>query len=156
MRYVNEVGDAIKNHTGYKWVEVDNCSREIWLRRFFKVGNNLSALTAMIRQDVFSKIGLTDPRLLQTQDLDLWIRICLDFEVHVMPERLIDYRIRDNELNTSAGTPYKQVQVHWELAKVFESYATIEDRDFFAGFFPKRGSRDMKTGLSRQSWQNSP
>ncbi|ENN84224.1 glucosyll transferase family 2 [Rhizobium freirei PRF 81] len=137
MRYVNEAGEEIRDHIGYKWVEVDNCPREVWLRRFFKVGNNLSAPTAMIRRGVFDKIGLTDPRLLQTQDLDLWIRICLDFEVYVMPERLIDYRIRDNQQNTSATTPYKQAQVHWELAKVFESYATIEDRDFFCRIFPE-------------------
>ncbi len=137
MRYVNEVGEEIEDHIGYKWVEVDNCRREVWLRRFFSVGNSLSAPTAMIRRSVFDKIGLTDPRLLQTQDLDLWIRTCLHFEIHVIPERLIDYRIRDNQQNTSTQTPSKQAQVSWELAKIFESYGTIEDRDFFCRIFPE-------------------
>ncbi len=137
MRYVNEVGEEIQDHIGYKWVEVDNCPREVWLRRFFSVGNSLSAPTAMIRRSVFDKIGLTDPRLLQTQDLDLWIRICLHFEIHVIPERLIDYRIRDNQQNTSTQTPSKQAQVSWELSKIFESYGTIEDRDYFCRIFPE-------------------
>ena len=137
MRYVDEAGSEISNHLGYRWFEVENCRREVWLRRFFSVGNNLSAPTAMIRKSVFDKVGLTDPRLLQTQDLDLWIRICLQFEVHVIPERLIDYRIRDNEQNTSTNTPFKQAQVYWELAKVFETYAAIDDPEFFERIFPE-------------------
>jgi len=137
MRYVDEAGSEIPDHPGYKWFEVENCPREIWLRRFFLVGNNLSAPTAMIRKGVLDRIGLTDPRLLQTQDLDLWIRVCLQFEVHVIPERLIDYRIRDNEQNTSTNTPFKQAQVYWELAKVFETYAAIDDPEFFERIFPE-------------------
>jgi glycosyltransferase involved in cell wall biosynthesis len=137
MRYVDEEGFEIPDHFGYKWFEVENCSREVWLRRFFSTGNNLSAPTAMIRKSVLDKVGLADPRLLQTQDLDLWIRICLQFEVHVIPERLIDYRIRNNEQNTSTNTPFKQAQVYWELVKVFESYTAIDDPDFFERIFPE-------------------
>ena len=137
MRYVDERGAEIPNHFGYQWVEVENRSRELWLRNFFYQGNSLSAPTAMIRRSVLDKIGPVDPRLLQTQDLDLWIRVCLQFDVHVIPERLIDYRVRDDQQNASSNTPFKQAQVVWELTKVFERYAAIEDRAFFDRIFPE-------------------
>ncbi len=137
MRYVDESGKEIADHVGYKWIEVDNQPRETWLRRFFTTGNCLSAPTVMIRKTVLDTIGSFDPRFLQTQDFDLWIRVCLQFDVYVMPERLVDYRIRENQQNTSASTPFQQAQVHWELAKVFESYATITDREFFCRIFPQ-------------------
>jgi glycosyltransferase involved in cell wall biosynthesis len=137
MRFVDEKGIEIPNYFGYKWIEVENCPREVWLRRFFSNGNHLSAPTAMIRKGVLQKVGLVDARLLQTQDLDLWIRICLQFDVHVIPQRLTDYRIRDDHQNTSTNTPFKQAQVYWELTKVFQPYAAIEDRDFFERIFPE-------------------
>lgn len=139
VRYVDDSGTEIADHFGYKWIEVENCPREVWLQRFFTTGNGLSAPTAMIRKSVLEKVGLTDPRLLQTQDFDLWIRICLQHDVHVMQERLIDYRIRDNQQNASATTSFKQAQVQWELAKIFKSYATIDDKEFFCRVFPKAG-----------------
>jgi glycosyltransferase involved in cell wall biosynthesis len=137
MRYVDERGAEIPNHFGYQWVEVGNRSREVWLRSFFYQGNCLSAPTAMIRRGVLDQIGLLDPRLLQTQDFDLWIRVCLQFEVHVIPERLIDYRVRDDQQNASSNTPFKQAQVVWELARIFERYAAIEDQAFFDRIFPE-------------------
>jgi glycosyltransferase involved in cell wall biosynthesis len=137
VRYVDERRVEIPDHFGYRWVEVGNRSREMWLRSFFYQGNSLSAPTAMIRRSVLDKIGLVDPRLLQTQDFDLWIRVCLLFEVHVIPERLIDYRVRDGQQNASSATPFKQAQAVWELSKIFERYAEIEDRAFFDRIFPE-------------------
>lgn len=137
MRYVDETGRELPDHPGYSWIEVDNQPREVWLRRFFNKGNLLSAPTVMIRRSVLDRVGLFDPRLLQTQDFDLWIRVCLQSEIHVLPERLVDYRVRDHELNTSAATPMQQSQVYWELAKNFEAYATIEDAAFFRRIFPE-------------------
>jgi glycosyltransferase involved in cell wall biosynthesis len=137
MRYVDERGAEIPDYFGYQWVEVGNRSPEMWLRSFFDKGNCLAAPTAMIRRGVLDKIGLLDPRLLQTQDLELWIRVCLHFKVHVIPERLIDYRIRDDQLNASSNTPFKQAQVFWELTKVFERYTEIEDPAFFDRIFPE-------------------
>ncbi|MBC2774689.1 glycosyltransferase [Rhizobium sp. AQ_MP] len=137
MRYVDEAGQELPDHPGYSWIEVDNQPREVWLRRFFEKGNLLSAPTVMIRRSVLDKVGFFDPRFLQTQDFDLWIRVCLQSEIHVLPERLVDYRVRDYELNTSAATPMQQSQVYWELAKNFEAYASIEDPAFFHRIFPE-------------------
>ena len=91
----------------------------------------------MICRSVQDLVGLLVPRLVQTRDFDLWIRLCLLSEIRFLPERLLDYRMRDEELNTSAATPMQQSQVYWELAKSFEAYATIEDAAFFRRIFPE-------------------
>ncbi len=47
MRYVNEVGEEIQDHIGYKWVEVDNCRREFDLRRFHRRSANRRATASI-------------------------------------------------------------------------------------------------------------
>ncbi|WP_052002938.1 glycosyltransferase [Microvirga sp. BSC39] len=137
MRYVDEGGAPIDGHPAYRYTDVENRSREEWLRKFFFEGNYLSAPTAMIRREVFDRIGLLDIRLLQTQDFDFWIRACLHYEIHVLPERLIDYRIRASQQNTSAPTPEKQAQTYWELSKVLRHFCQIEDEKLLNKVFPE-------------------
>jgi hypothetical protein len=91
----------------------------------------------MIRRGVFDRIGLLDIRLLQTQDFDFWIRACLHYEIHVLPERLIDYRIRASQQNTSAPTPEKQAQTYWELSKVLRHFCQIRDERLLNMVFPE-------------------
>ncbi len=58
-----------------------NRPRESWLRQFFYEDNFLAAPTVMVRRSILDKIGLFDHRLLQVQDFDLWIRLCLAAEI---------------------------------------------------------------------------
>jgi glycosyltransferase involved in cell wall biosynthesis len=80
-------------------------SRQDWLRRFFLDANCLCQPTAMLRRSVLDKIGGFDPRLASLPDLDLWVRLCMEREIHLMPEEMTAFRIRDGGRNQSAPRP---------------------------------------------------
>ena len=114
----------------------DNRSRAQWLRRFFFQGNCLCAPTVLLRRTAVQDIGEHDPRLLQLQDLDYWIRIVLRGEIHVMPRPLIDYRVGSGG-NISAWRPENITRLRWETAKVLRRFLALQDRRLFAETFPE-------------------
>ena len=77
----------------------DNRSRFDWLNRFFMHGNALCDPSAVVRKICYKECGLYRNGLTMVDDLDFWIRVCLKFEIHVIQERLIKFRVRDNEAN---------------------------------------------------------
>lgn len=67
--------------------------------------NILNAPSAMIRRDVINHIGLFNPALLYVQDYDYWLRVLDDHEIHILPERLTDYRIHGDNLSMQKDGP---------------------------------------------------
>jgi hypothetical protein len=142
MRYIDEDGVPFSDHPNYRYIDVENRSREEWLRSFFFEGNALAAPTVMVRRDVLDRVGPFDSRLRQTQDFDLWIRMCFHYDVHIIPERLVDYRIRANQQNTSANTPENQAQTLWELSKILTNFCAITDEELLYKIFPELAGQD--------------
>jgi hypothetical protein len=91
----------------------------------------------MVRRHVLDQIGLLDPRLLQTQDFDFWIRLCLRFDIKIIREPLVQYRIRSDLANADANTPAKIARINWELPKALEQFCALEDADLFFRVFPE-------------------
>lgn len=111
--------------------------RESVLRHFFFEGNCLAAPTAMMRREAVRKTGLFDPRLLQTQDYDYWVRLCLRFDISVVEEKLVGYRIRAQLGNLDANTTGKAARIQWELAKVLQGFGGCGDRGLLLRAFPE-------------------
>ena len=136
-RAVDEDGAPIEDSAfASAAVEADR-PREAWLADFFHGINALSAPTVMMRRGVVERVGNCDPRLLQTQDFDLWIRAALHFDIHVLPEPLVDYRVLADHGNASGGSPDKQARTAWEIAKVLRRFLAIDDEDLFFRIFPQ-------------------
>ena len=114
-----------------------NRSKELWLRLFFYEGNFLSAPTVMIRRSILDKIGLFDHRLVQVQDFDLWIRLCLEAEIHVIEEPLIRYRIRSEMKNLGSNTPEKRGRILWEMSKAMDRLCLVKDNAELIRIFPE-------------------
>ena len=135
---VDELGSCAVTDGSHASVAVQgNRPRSQWLRRFFFEGNCLFGSTAMIRRSLIGSVGLHDARLLQLQDLDYWIRICLGNEIHVIQEPLSAFRLRSGGANTSGERPDVYSRSAWEFAKILQWYRTIKDRTFFAEVFPE-------------------
>jgi len=83
-----------------------------------------------------SRVGAHDPRLLQLQDLDYWIRICLVGEIHVVQHPLVAYRIRMDGQNLSGDRPEANARVQWEAQKVLRHFSNIHDRRLLFDVFP--------------------
>jgi glycosyltransferase involved in cell wall biosynthesis len=103
-----------------------NRTRFEWLRHFFFFGNCLCHPTVLIRKKCYEEIGLYDERLFQTPDFDMWVRLCMKYEIHILQEKLIKFRIRDNGENVSAPTPAKISRTEVEFIQLLDNYLRPE------------------------------
>lgn len=112
-------------HKDYAVFKVANRSRHDWLRHFFDAGNCLCHPTLMIRRECYDLVGTYDARLAQVPDLDQWIRLVARYDIHVMPEPMVRFRIRDAQMNASAGRPEVIRRDAWERSRVLLNYCAM-------------------------------
>jgi glycosyltransferase involved in cell wall biosynthesis len=130
-QFVDERGRRFQN-AGHAFSELfvaDNAPRQEWLRRFFFEGNCLCHPTILIRKSCYTSVGRLDPLLMQLPDLDLWVRLCSAYEIHVLAEALTAFRILDRERNTSAPSRERLARCAWEMPTVLRHYAALPDAD---------------------------
>ncbi len=137
-QFVNEMGEPFADvgHKDFSAFQVENRGRHGWLRHFFDQGNCLCHPSVLIRRECYEQVGLLDARLAQVPDLDFWIRLTRRFEIHVLPETLLSFRIRDQQQNASAGRPEVIVRDLWERQRILRHYLGW-DIDSFAAVFPE-------------------
>jgi glycosyltransferase involved in cell wall biosynthesis len=115
----------------------ENRTRHEWLRFFFSNGNALCHPSAVIRRVCFLDCGFYDNLYFQITDLDMWIRICLKYEIQVLPEKLVRFRVRDNEANASGNRADARIRSFYEGYKVCENYRKITTADDLYKVFPE-------------------
>ncbi|MEW5946703.1 MAG: glycosyltransferase [bacterium] len=115
----------------------ENRTRFQWLAHFFHVGNCLCHSSAMIRRTCYEKVGLYDKRYFQLPDFDLWVRLCLKYEIHVVPEDLVRFRVRKDRAGVSADSPDARVRKVWEVSRILDNYLRIRDPGDFLKVFPE-------------------
>lgn len=140
---------ADEDHKDFSVFHAANRGRHAWLRHFFDQGNCLCHPTVLIRRACYERVGLYDARLAQVPDLDLWVRLCQQFEIHILPEPVLAFRIRDNQQNASAARPDAIIRDVWERRHVLEHYLGLGEDDF-ARVFPEFAGA-MRNGLPTRS-----
>jgi len=111
-----------------------NAPRQAWLRHFFFHGNCLCAPTAMIRRSAL-EAGRYDPRLTNLQDLDRWIQLLEHHEIHVLPDELTAFRVRDGNRNASAPRRDTVLRSAFEMFEILKRYRRFKPaflREIFA------------------------
>lgn len=141
-RIVDERGEPFSDaaHKDFAVFMVENRDRHAWLRQFFDAGNCLCHPTLLIRRHCYDTAGRYDARLAQVPDLDMWIRLALHYQIHVIAEPLIEFRIRDGQQNASAARPEVLVRDAWERQKVLAHYLRL-NRAELAQVFPEYAQR---------------
>ncbi len=124
-------------HAYYNIFDQPNRSRHEWLRRFFYQGNALCHPSVLIRRSAFDAAGGYRFGFAQTGDMDLWVRLCLKHELHVLPERLVRFRYRPSRLNASANRRDVRVRAQFELLQIYRNYTGITRADDFRKVFPE-------------------
>ncbi|WP_257349091.1 glycosyltransferase [Pseudalkalibacillus decolorationis] len=66
------------------------------LLRQFRTSCPINGSTVLIKKEVFSEVGWFDSELRYTQDYDMWLRIAAKFNLAVVGNSLLHYRIHDN------------------------------------------------------------
>ena len=134
--FIDERGVPFEDasHKDHAVFHVANRGRHAWLRHFFDRGNALCHPTVLIRRSCYESAGLYDARLAQVPDFDLWIRLCMRHEIHVLREPLIRFRILDQQRNASAGRPAAVIRDAWERRHVLDRFLALGAEDFVAAF----------------------
>ncbi len=126
-----------------------NRTRYEWLHHFFSRGNALCHPSVLIRKVCYQECGLYRRSLAQVPDLDMWMRLCLKYEIHVLPEKLVRFRVRENEANASGSRPETRIRGLYELYKLLTNYRKIKSIDELVKVFPsvEKYDRNDETDL---------
>jgi len=115
-----------------------NRSREEILRYFFFYGNYLNAVTCFTEKRIYNKLGKFDIRLLQLQDFDMWLRAIIHgYEIEIIQQKLIKYRIRSGNQNLSAHRADSAERSLFESMKIYKRFFEISDFSFLLSAFPE-------------------
>ena len=109
-------------------------TRHDWLRHFFFHGNCLCHPTVMLRRAAYDKIGPFDPRLANLPDFDMWVRLCMEHDIHVMREELVAMRILDQGGNMSSPRRESILRTEIECFEVLKHYRHLPREAVFAIF----------------------
>ncbi|ERT03813.1 glycosyl transferase 2 family protein, partial [Lyngbya aestuarii BL J] len=101
-----------------------NRTRFQWLNTFFSKDNCLCQTSSLIRKDCYSQIGFYDARFRQIPDFDFWVRFCLNYELYILPEALVNYRVHQS--NISGIKPETIIRHNFELSQTLKRYFCLE------------------------------
>lgn len=135
---VNENGDSLFDEAiPYETVfDQPNKNRYEWLNYFFSVGNALCHPSVLIRRSCYIDCGVYRYGLVQLGDFDMWVRLCLKYEIYILPEKLMKLRVRSNEMNASANRPDTRVRRQFEFLKILENFRDIKKPEELMEVFP--------------------
>ncbi|MCL2074846.1 MAG: glycosyltransferase [Betaproteobacteria bacterium] len=141
VNIIDEYGNINNDaHTGsyypHKAFRQENKTRHEWLRLFFFSGNALCHPSVLIRKQCYTDCGLYNPALWQLPDFDMWVRLCFKYEIHVLPECLVNFRWKSDNSNTSSLTQQTLNSTVFESYMVLNSYCSIADIEEFFKIFP--------------------
>ncbi len=136
---IHENGEPFTDDNNF-YVQVftqKNRTRYEWLNLFFYHGNCLCHPSMLIRKECFDRYGLYDSRLAQLDDFDMWIRLCLNHEIHILQEKLIKFRVLRGNKNASALRPDTMLRIPWEHRMVLNHFLKITTLPEFKLIFPE-------------------
>ncbi|RJP95087.1 MAG: glycosyltransferase [Desulfobacteraceae bacterium] len=135
---IGEQGESLKDksHPYYNIFKQPNRNRHEWLNFFFHHGNALCHPSVLIRKVCYENCGLYRYGLFQLPDFDMWIRLCLKYEIFILPDQLVRFRVHENEETTSGNKPEKRIRLKYEFYKTLENYKKIESFCDLVKVFP--------------------
>jgi len=137
---VDAKGDSLEGRTTRAYLTVfdqPNRSRFEWLNYFFLQGNCLCHPSLLIRRECYDTVGFLDERYAQLPDLDFWIRLCMRYEIHILQEPLVRFRLHSAEGNASGKTPAKTRRARWEYRHLLDHYLKIDSPQMLQKVFPE-------------------
>ena len=125
-----------ESHFYFKIFSQPNRTRHEWLRRLFMEGNALCHPSVLIRKQCYQTCGVYRYGFAQLGDFDMWVRLCLQYPIHVLSQKLIDFRIHNAERNTSGNRYDSRTRSYVELFHVLHNYLSINDFNELIQIFP--------------------
>lgn len=144
---IDEDGGVIKNQGefGTSIFNQVNKTRFQWLRFFFDRGNALCHPSVLIRRECYEKCGLYRYGLAQLGDFDMWIRLLLKYDINIIQKDLVKFRIRSDNLNTSAPSAVALTRLTNENFFVFAFLYKLNSVSDYLEIFPELNSDELQT-----------
>ncbi|MGA2159068.1 MAG: glycosyltransferase [Dehalococcoidia bacterium] len=141
VAFVDESGKQIGpyKYRFYHIFDKENRSRYEWLNYFFSVGNCLCHPSLLIRRECYDRVGLYDERMASLPDLDMWVRLCLEYDLHIIPEKLVRFRLREDEVSASGFRLPNIIRGYFEYTQILNHYLDIKDKQVLQSIFPEAG-----------------
>lgn len=155
---IDEHGQPFNNvsHFYYRIFEQPNRTRHEWLNYFFHHGNVLCHPSALIRRKCYTDVGPYRFGLAQLTDFDMWVRLCMMHEIHIMSEKLVRFRVQGDNSNTSGNRAENRVRHHFDILQIYRNFLRIQDKEEFLRVFPessiyfdKERNGDIRFALAR-------
>lgn len=135
---IDKNGNKYVGNHAYKSVfQEENRTRYQWLRYFFDNGNCLCHPSLLIRKQAYFKYNLLSEGLNSLPDFDKWIKICMNRDIYIIPEKLTCFRVHDSEKNASGDTAEKQRRLFVEEYFVYQNYFNITNINDLLQIFPE-------------------
>ncbi len=140
VRWIDQNGLEISAESLPSFSEIflqRNRSRFAWQRGLVERGNCLCHPSVLIRKSVYDAVGLYNNYLRQLPDYEMWLRVLQKFDIHVMTDRLIRFRIHTG--NTSTPNPVAQARTWVEHILIARSFFNdVDGKNFMAAFGANR------------------
>ncbi len=138
VNVIDENGNPLKDKTHFYYDIFDqpNRSKYEWLNYFFYHMNALCHPSVLIRKKCYADCGGYRNGLAQLPDLDMWVRLCMLYEIHILPQKLVSYRVPFNENFTSGNKPKARKRSRYEFRHILENYRKIPNFDELVKIFP--------------------
>jgi glycosyltransferase involved in cell wall biosynthesis len=114
-----------------------NMSRFAWLNRFFYRGNCVCHPSVLLRRECHATVGEYDERYAQLADFDLWTRLCLHYEIHILPEELTGFRVLPQGANMGSRRPESIRRCRWEHRHILDNFLLLESHADLLRVFPE-------------------
>lgn len=139
VNLINENGALFddKSHPYFNVFKQKNKSRHQWLRSFFLKSNTLCHPSVLIRKKCYLDCGLYSRGLAQLPDFEMWVRLLLKYEIYIIQEKLIQFRILNNNKNTSAPSVINSTRILNEYAFILKNFLKIKSLEDFYLIFPE-------------------
>lgn len=152
---INENSEPYANKKAiyYTIFNVENRSRQEWLNHFFYKGNCLCHPSVLIRREAYKECQMVVDGLWQIPDLYKWIRLCFKYEIFILDDKLINFRIHKNNI-TGENNLENVLRASNELYNIYNLFYEINEEDFLLVFkeaskFVVNGNINIKFALSK-------
>jgi hypothetical protein len=139
VQVIGEDGEPFedRSHVYYRRFDQPNRSRHEWLNYFFRHGNALCHPSVLLRKACLEDCGMYRYGLSLFADLDMWVRLCLKYEIHILPEKLVRFRVRAGDANSSTGGAEMLARRPFEYLQVLNQYRALSSVEELVRVFPE-------------------
>jgi glycosyltransferase involved in cell wall biosynthesis len=147
VKLIGEKGERVPRDVGLEELfAADNRTRHAWIRRFLEIGNCLCHPSVLIKREVYEQVGLYDNRYRQLPDFHMWLRVVQKYDIEILPDRLICFRVH---ANTSRPSPAASTRDTNEFADIaLEVFRGLSADNFYLAFGARRDPSDSNFRLA--------